>query len=53
MQSLTQFSYDEQTLECIRSNVNDFDVVAQPIDDLRAAAVALVVVERDDSALFC
>ena len=37
MQSLTQFSYDEQTLECIR-NVKDFGVVAQPIDDLRAAA---------------
>ena len=28
-----EFSYDEQTLN-IRSNVNDFDVVAQPIDDL-------------------
>ena len=50
MQSLTQFSYNEQTLEHIRSNVNDFDVVAQPIDDLRVAAVALVVVEREDSA---
>lgn len=50
MQSLTQFSYDEQTLEYIRSNVNDFDAVAQPLDNLRAAAVALVVVERDDSA---
>ncbi|NND66147.1 MAG: CoA pyrophosphatase [Halioglobus sp.] len=47
MQPLTNHRYNNTTLQQIRDNIGEFSTASQPLGDLRAAAVALVVVERN------
>ncbi len=46
MRALDDFRYSRQTLGHVRDNLAKFNARRQPLGDLRAAAVALVVVER-------
>ena len=48
MQPLAHFRYTQQVLQHLRDNLDGFSDERQPLGELRAAAVALVVVERDD-----
>jgi len=48
MQPLAHYRYDTQTLRHIRDNIAGLGTQRQPLGKLRAAAVALVVVELDD-----
>lgn len=47
MQPLPDYRYNQRTLAHLRDNLAAFDTRRQPLGKLRAAAVALVVVERN------